>query len=288
MAWPSTNDLTAFLKAMSETTGLNVPTVTASSAIAKAPEVAFLGRCFKILLDKSNEKDAKIRTLEETVEDLSTRLTALENKPTQPAWSGLFNSSTATVDPETKKQETKLLSAVSLESQEQQKRIRNLVVFGLPESNQTEAKDRIEHDLKLAKEVFTKLKANPSSVVRVHRLKKPSTDTSRPGPLVVEVKEPKSVSVESEDTVVVTDDRMVVLRNSKDLQKLEDYKNVYVRPDMTMAQRERHKELVAERNSKNSGLSKVNGRFVGAFYHGIRDGKVVKITIRNSAQNQTA
>lgn len=288
MAWPSTNDLTAFLRALSETTGLTAPTVTSSSAIAKAPEVAFLGRCFKILLDKSNEKDTKISTLEATVENLSARLTALENKPTQRAWPCLFDSGTTTADPETKKQETKLLSAVSQETQEQQKRKRNLVVFGLPESNQTEAKDRMEHDLKLAKDVFTKLKANPGSVVRVHRLKKPSTDTARPGPLVVEVKEPKSESVDSEETVAVTDDRLVALKNSKDLQKLEGYKNVFIRPDMTMAQRERHKELVAERNSKNSGLSKVNGRFVGAFYHGIRDGKVVRITIRNSAQNQSA
>ena len=276
ITWPNTNDWSAVLKALGETSGLPVPSALPTNATtAKAAETAFLARCFKVMHDKLNERETKITALETTVKNLEQRLDALEKKPPQRLLSDFFNPGKVT-DPEVKRQEAKLVVAASNETHEQEKRKRNVIIFGLPESEQSDASRRSEPDMNLAKEVFSKVNAPDGSVLRVHRLKKPSSDVARPGPLVVEVRAP---SVEEMDA------RTVAIKNSKELQKHTNFKNVYIRPDLTMAQRERRRELIAARDEMNKNFQKVSGRFVGEHYFGIRDDRIVKILIKGHSSS---
>ena len=81
---------------------------------------------------------------------------------------------------------------------------------------------------------------------------------------------------------------MDALKRSKQLQDIPEFKDVFIRPDLTAAQRDRRKELTAERDLKNSAITKVNGRFVGPFYFGIRDDAVVKIYTKTTRQSTNA
>ena len=72
----------------------------------------------------------------------------------------------------------------------------------------------------------------------------------------------------------------MILKRAKSLAKSDRYSKIFIRPDLTPAQRELHRKLVKVRDEKNSKLSKdENGKFTGDHYFGIRGDQVVKVFI---------
>ena len=145
-----------------------------------------------------------------------------------------------------------ILAGVSRECQEAEKKGRNVIVFGLNEVG--EAKDEAKVD-----ELMSVLKIKAGSIKRVFRIGKFDEKTSTgPRPLVVEL---------MSDTT-----RVAVLKSSRSLRTVEEFKGVFIRQDLTPAQRMMQKKLIEMRNAKNRELP--NG---SDHYFGIRDGRIEKI-----------
>lgn len=193
-----------------------------------------------------------------------------EKAAKKPLFSSLFVSKTKPLS----REEVNILAGVSNERKEIEKKESNLVVFGLKESNAADIEERGADDTKMAKEVLGALGFD-GVVKSVWRLKKrkPAAVTNeldmvaeRPAPVVVEL--------------VKSTCRMEILKKARILNGLEPFKGVFVRPDMTPAQREVHRQLVKTRDEKNAKIPRsADGKFNGNHYYGIRGGEVVKIDL---------
>jgi len=96
--------------------------------------------------------------------------------------------------------------------------------------------------------------------LKIWRLRSKS-DSNKPGPVLVELGD-------------VTE-RNSILCVSKKLVGSEDYKSVFISPDLTEAERLLDYELRTERNKLNNGLTSDT-----QFRYGIRDNKVIKLKRR--------
>ena len=101
-------------------------------------------------------------------------------------------------------------------------RSRNIMIFGLEETDKENLQNR-------TMEVFEELDEKP--FFRAERVgKKVDNNKSRP------------VKVTMDNSVVVSE----LLRKSRDLKKSQDHSAVYLKPDRTLDQRKKHRELVNE------------------------------------------
>ena len=101
-------------------------------------------------------------------------------------------------------------------------RSRNIMIFGTEETNKENLQNRIM-------EVFEELDEKP--FFRAEKVgRKVDNDKSRP------------VKVTMDNSVVVSE----LLRKSRDLKKSQDHSAVYLKPDRTLDQRRKHRQLVNE------------------------------------------
>lgn len=147
----------------------------------------------------------------------------------------------------------------------------NLVISGLPENSGDNSE---EEDKKSIVNIMNHLgivnaENKISKTRRIPRMNRDST-VVRASPLVVELSD-KS-----------TRDR--VLRMSRELKNNDNYKSVYINPDLTTYEMEIEKQLRIRRNIENDKLEFSNGRLKYGktnegveFYWGIRFGKVCRI-----------
>ena len=73
-------------------------------------------------------------------------------------------------------------------------------------------------------------------------------------------------------------DRNTMLKEAKRLKAVTKFKGVYINPDQNEAERKLTGDLVKERNAKNQKLEN-DGKLNKPFRYGIRDNRVVQITI---------
>ena len=141
------------------------------------------------------------------------------------------------------------------ERKDREERSENVVVYGLAESEEEEAERRKEDDkkkmLELVKEIGVEVKGEMEVKFRAGKKK----EDGRPRPMIVRVDDGET--------------RQMILANARRLARKEDWKRVFVSPDLTWQQREEAREeetklrLEAERKTeeaKNEGRG--GGKFV--------------------------
>ena len=115
------------------------------------------------------------------------------------------------------------------ERKEREERSENVVVFGLAESEEEEAEARKMHDqrkiLELVKEITVEVKGDLEVKFRAGK----KTEDGRPRPMIVKVND--------EET------RQKILTNARKLARKEEWKRVFVSPDLTWQQREEAREV---------------------------------------------
>ena len=141
------------------------------------------------------------------------------------------------------------------ERKEREERSENIAVYGLKESDKEEAEGRKEDDnkmmIELAEEIGVEVKGEMEVKFRAGKKR----DDERPRPMIVRVADDET--------------RQKLLANARKLARKDEWKRVYVSPDMTWQQREEAREeekklrAEAERKTeeaKNSG--RTGGKFV--------------------------
>jgi hypothetical protein len=144
-------------------------------------------------------------------------------------------------------------NATISELQEREKRKKNVIIYGVPESTSLNLTDKKAEDETKIKLILTAIDKSDVSPVYSRRLK--SKDSSKPGPLLVELSD--------------TSLRNPVLLAAKKLRENDNYKSVYISPDLTEAERQLDYKLRQERNRLNSALGADS-----PFRYGIRGNQV--------------
>ncbi|XP_065665615.1 uncharacterized protein LOC136087036 [Hydra vulgaris] len=141
-------------------------------------------------------------------------------------------------------------NATISELNERERRKKNVIIYGIPESEMEFLTDKKADDSKIIKEIFNEIGKSSVSPVYARRLK--FKDTIKPGPIIVELSD---VSL-----------RNPLLLAAKHLREKEGYKSICISPDLTEAQRSLDYDLRKKRNEANSTLAEYS-----PFRYGIRD-----------------
>ena len=139
---------------------------------------------------------------------------------------------------------------------ERDRRKKNVIIHDIPESEKEFLTDKKVDDGKKIKEIFNVIGKSNVSPVYVRRLK--SKDTTKPGPIIVELGD---VSF-----------RNPLLIAAKKLRETEAYKSVCISPDLTEAQRSLDYDLRKKRNKANNIPAEDS-----PFRYGIRRNQLLKI-----------
>ena len=97
-----------------------------------------------------------------------------------------------------------------------------VIVSGVPESDSDDHETRVEHDLQEMKKICVNGLDIKVSIDKITRMK--SKNGSAPRPMKVRFKDEKT--------------KWLVIKNAKNLAQVEEMKKVFIKPDMTAAERE--------------------------------------------------
>ena len=199
----------------------------AVKAKADATAVLQLEKRLQSLEEKEIERDSLNRKVDEVVALLSDQRDELKEHITNDIVMDRIQNK---------------LTEDEMEKEEQKKRRKSVIVFGLKESCSTDAEVRIAEDAEKVQEVLQELElhqeADISKVIRLGR--RAETADGKPRPL--------KVAFESEDT------KSDVLKKAKNLKNKKEggLDKVFIYQDLTPKQREARKKLVAELKSRQS------------------------------------
>ena len=139
------------------------------------------------------------------------------------------------------------------EMNERERRKKNIIVYGVPESTNSVLTEKKAEDQQKINEILLTIDKSDVHPVYIRRLK--SKDTSKPGPILVELSD---LSI-----------RNPVLLAAKKLRSSNIHRSVYISPDLTEAEKQMDFILRKERNKLNSELSPES-----PFRNGIRGNQV--------------
>ena len=160
--------------------------------------------------------------------------------------------------------ETKVLNAISAEVKAKSSKEKNVVIFGLNESNKTTKEEKEEEDKEKIQEIFTALNLNNIKVQKQYRIKSSKPNANKPSIVVVEL----SSKIEQQQ----------VIQESRNLNNLSEYKDkVYINSDLTIAERASLRMLLTERNK----LNKIETDSSTPFRWVIRNDKLEKFKPKN-------
>ena len=222
---------------------------------------------FKVNMeDRIDQIELEKQILKDENKDLKIRLSVLEADKAnnlavnKPLFSSFIKSSSQGAPP-VLESETRVFHAISSEYKEKAKKEKNIVIFGIKESQQTDKAKIVEEDLKSIESVFDAIGLDKSKISKSFRLR--SRDTSKPGALVVEL---ESILYQKH-----------ILSISSSLSNIEEYKNkVYINADLTFRERASLKLLLDERKK----LNKIEQDSSSPFRFVIRNDMLEKIEIK--------
>ena len=146
-------------------------------------------------------------------------------------------------------------NATISEMNERERRRKNIIIHGVPESKKEILTDKRAEDESNIKKILNTIGKSEIAPVYSRRLK--SKDTNKPGPILVEF----------EDAAI----RNPILLAAKKLREVEEYKTVYISPDLTETERALDYELRRQRNEANSKLEANS-----PFRYGIRGNQIIR------------
>ncbi|KAK4322085.1 hypothetical protein Pmani_007138 [Petrolisthes manimaculis] len=142
------------------------------------------------------------------------------------------------------KQEEKLR-----ELRDEEARRNNIIIYGIPESQEKEGPKRRDSDQEVVVKLFQEVlevKLNQTSLVKIIRLGKREESVAKPRPLLVGL-----------DSPILKRD---VLLQTKKLKGKDEYKDIFLQHDLTKGQRENMKSLAAE--ARKMELEDKSGNFL--------------------------
>ena len=208
------------------------------------------------LLEKENErKNANILQFENEVDSLKKSKSNV----------ALNGSSWADVLARTAKktsEQISLINTMQVENNERARREKNVIILGLPVSTANDLVQRIDEEKEMVEKMFSSIGMVSVIVKRVIRLRqKEQNGTQRVAPVVVEL--------ENKET------RNLVLKASKDLARVNEFKTIYVNADLTESESVLAKQLRDECKNKNNVNTEKD-----KCYFGIRGMRVIKLAKR--------
>ena len=209
--------------------------------------------------DENNLK--KIEELERNNADLERRIKTLEEKKTN----GVLDLSKLFDKKGNKSSEEMKFTQDIIElNKEANKREKNVIIIGIPNSTDSDAANRKKFDEETVKKLFREISVDPLKIKRVHRFKNKdenSKSISQSSPLLVELPD--------------SSDKFEILKAAKLLRNSTTFQKVYINPDQNESERKLTKELVMKRNQLNEEL-KSRGDLNNPFRYGIRNNEVKK------------
>jgi len=207
-------------------------------------------------IDKSVQSlSSKYKSLTESVSDLSSKIESLlsRNSNLQMEIDSVTEQSTGTQAAPT----TSAASTMCIldELADRERRSRNLIIYNLSESTDSKA------DTPKIKDLLNTVFSLDVNLSRVSRLGRKNESKTRP------------LLISFEDVVA----RSTLLSHSRKLRNFDQYKNVYLAPDRTKMEREKHQKLVNElKHRRSNGEQNLT----------IRNGTIVSVTRRSQPSAQ--
>jgi len=192
--------------------------------------------------------------LEQMVKKSSTQ--AINNTGASPQpllFSSIVSGKTARVAPT--QNEINVLNAYTTERNDMELRERNVLIMGDTNTTDDLAKKTVE-------EIFTAINIDIKKIKTVYRFKQSANNTHPP---IIKV------------CLANKDDRLEVLKASKNLRNKPMFAKIYINPDLTFAQRNLEKKLIAERKKLNDQRLTSQNEDDKKFYYGIRNGVIKRI-----------
>lgn len=192
----------------------------------------------KLLTDRVGALEKEHSVKDKIIANLRKEVEVLKSKEDAPAsgnensWSEVLKKGNKSVT------RMNIVNAVSDENKERNKKEKNIIIFGLRESEKESVADKKIEDGEEVKKICEALSLDNDTVEGVFRLR--TKDTTKPKPLVMVLKDKET--------------RNKFLQAAKQLKTSNDYKTVYLCPDLTEAQRLKFRELVKIRDAKNGKL----------------------------------
>lgn len=146
--------------------------------------------------------------------------------------------------------EIALVQAHNNELREKKKKERNILIFGLV------PKDNVDQDKQCAHDLTKAIGIDDKSIINCIRLKTKSTD--KPPPMLVEL----------ESSLI----KETALTNARKLRDRDEYKDVFIGPDLTLAERTARKRLSDKCKELNGELGDDS-----TFVYSIRNGVIVNV-----------
>jgi len=189
----------------------------------------------KLLTDRIGALEKEHSAKDKIIANLRKEVEVLKEAPAagnENSWSEVLKKGNKSVT------RMNIVNAVSDENKERNKKEKNVIVFGLKESVKESIADKKVEDDEEVNKICEALSLQSDTVEGVFRLK--TKDTTKPKPLVMVLKDKET--------------RNKFLQAAKQLRTSNDYKTVYLCPDLTEAQRLKFRELVKIRDAKNEKL----------------------------------
>ena len=182
---------------------------------------------FYLLLDKDKEFKKMKTDLETKISALESKLTILEanksptisNQDIKDSWSNAVKRKISTP------QQMLMINTIANETKERERREKNVVIFGIKASTNSDNSIAKEENSVAIKEVFNDLGVT-CEVKIIIKLKSNGSDSP---PFVVVLKQ------ESE--------RNEILKKARNLRNLNQYEKVFINPDLTVSERFKAKVL---------------------------------------------
>lgn len=153
-----------------------------------------------------------------------------------------------------------IINTITHENRDIEDKSNKLVVSGIPISEGNDLNEKKEKDIKKVQDLFEAIGVEKSAFLNVFR--RTTRNKDKPALIVVNLR--------------YSEDRNIILKAAKQLKEINNYRNVFINPDLTVAQQNLAKKLRDIRREENAKLSKDSDH-----YFGIRNDRVVKIYKKN-------
>lgn len=208
------------------------------------------------LKKRLSELETKYADLLVNNQNLTKRVEELEkneknNSNGKKLFSDLFNKN------KSDNEETNIINAIRIEKKQEERKAKNVIIFG------TNYSEDVNQDKKIVDEIATSIGFELSNVKFVKRFKRKNNEVEST-PILVELGD--------------IEQKMEMLKLAKNLKNNENFSRVYISPDLTFAERELNKTLVAKRKDLNNN----NDSTTSGFRYGIRNYDIVKIKINSN------
>lgn len=191
------------------------------------------------------------KTLNKENKELKELLKLKSEKESTPSWSEIVLKNVKKTQ-----EQINIINTITHENREVAYKSDKVIISGIPLSEGKDIAEKKVNDKKKIEDLFEAIGVRKSDIGRVFR--RTTRNKEKPALIVVDLYH--------------NEIRQNVLKASKKLKDITQYKNVYINPDLTVAQQNLGKKLRDIRKEENRKLPP-NANY----YYGIRSDRVVKI-----------